>query len=165
MGDTKTQFMTDWRANEITNEWHTGPVFRRRALVTFGNSDPDHDANDVIEVMPLPTNAMIDKIIFRIPALTSGAADLGLYRYDAYGNRSVVDADLFASAQALGSALVDLNVLYESTVFPITSHAIPLWDAVSGITEDPGGDYVLAFTITTALGGAGTGLVMVDYTI
>jgi len=103
----------------------------------------------------IPSNARVSNILLSCDgAGTNTAMDIGLYKSTLNGG-AVVDADLFASAQALGTALVKSSVLHESTVFGIEDSEKPLWEAL-GLTADPLIDYDVVGTITTAADSADT---------
>lgn len=88
-------------------------------------------------------------------AITSGAADIGLY--DTLDNGgAVVDADFFASAQSIASAITTgTRVQHESGVVNIDDIEKRLWEAL-GLTADPGKFYDICLTLTAATTAAGT---------
>jgi hypothetical protein len=101
----------------------------------------------------------VDELVLMNDALSAGATDIGLYRTAADGG-AVVDADFFASAVPLASAQTPksgLNVTYESdsTAMNIAKCDKRIWEAL-GLTVDPGLEYDVAATLTTAAGAAGT---------
>ena len=67
----------------------------------------------------------------------------------------MVDADHFASAQSIATALKNSDVTHESGVFDIDDVEKPLWEAL-GLTADPQRFYDIAVTLTAAAGSAGT---------
>jgi len=97
----------------------------------------------------IPSNARVSKILLSCDGNnTAGAGDIGLYRTTEDGG-AVVDADLFASAQAIGTALTNSDVTHESAVFGIEDVEKPLWEAL-GLSEDSKTLYDVIMTITTA---------------
>ncbi len=88
-------------------------------------------------------------------AITSGAADIGLY--DTYDNgAAVVDADFFASAQSIASAITTgTEVQHESAVVGVEDIEKRIWEAL-GLTADPGKFYDICLTLTAATTAAGT---------
>jgi len=103
----------------------------------------------------IPSNARVSQVLLSCDGgNTTGIADIGLYDTTENG-AAVVDADLFASAQALTSALVNSDVTHESAVFGIEDVEKPLWEAL-GLTEDPKKDYDVALTLTAASDAADT---------
>ena len=87
--------------------------------------------------------------------------DVGVYRTDDDGG-AVVDADHFASATVVTSALVDSNVAHESGVYGIEDKNKPLWEAL-GLSADPQIWYDIVGTVTTDMGGAGTLMLEATY--
>lgn len=92
---------------------------------------------------------------------TNGAGDIGLYKSTDAGG-AVVDADFFASAQAIGTALKNSDVTHESGVYGIEDIEKPLWEAL-GLSEDPNLIYDVVMTITTADDAADTVSLKVQY--
>lgn len=119
------------------------------------------DATDVIRLVRIASSARIYGVKLSCDALTSGAGDIGIYSTTGEGG-AVVDADVFASARGLGSALVKEEVAHESGVFGIEKRGLRLWQ-VLGLTEDPKVDYDVALTVTTNIGGSGDIFLDVEY--
>lgn len=115
----------------------------------------DEDAADILTFCVIPSNAVVRQVLLSCDAVTSaGAMDIGLYQTADNGG-AVVDADFFASAQVVTSALSNSDVTHESGQYPIDDKNKPLWEAL-GLSADPQIDYVIAGTVTTDMGGAGT---------
>lgn len=120
------------------------------------------DAADILTFCQIKSNATVKQVLLSCDAVAvGGAMDIGLYQTADNGG-AVVDADFFASAQVVTTALVDSNVAHESGVYGIEDKNKPIWEAL-GLSEDPQIDYVVAGTITTDMGGAGTLCVEVTY--
>jgi hypothetical protein len=86
-------------------------------------------------------------------AITTCAADLGLYRSAADGG-AVVSQSLFASAQSLASAVTaGTNIRFEQD--DIANIEKRVWELL-GLTADPNLEYDVAFTLTAAAGAGGT---------
>lgn len=96
----------------------------------------------------------VSDVILDCDAITTCAGDVGLYRTAADGG-AVVDADFFASAQSLATALNSQNVTNESGVVDIANKPKRLWEMLA-LTADPGVWYDVAVTLTAAAGSAGT---------
>ena len=106
------------------------------------------DAADILSFCIIPSNATVKQVLLSCDAVsTSGAMDIGIYQTDDNGG-AVVDADFFASAQVVTSALSNSDVTHESGVYGIEDKNKPLWEAL-GLSEDSQRDYVVAGTITT----------------
>lgn len=117
----------------------------------------------------VPSNARMSAVLLSCDALTSGAMDVGLSRTTTDGS-AVVDADFFASAVALGSALVHSNVTHEAdaadagTSFGLQDAEKPIWECL-GLASDPGYLYDIVGTITTVPGAPGTVDIVARYAI
>jgi len=99
------------------------------------------------------SSVRISQLLLSCSAITSATADIGVYETAANGG-AAVDADLFASAQAVSSALVNSDVTHEAGTYAITDVEKPLWQAL-GLTKDPGKLYDIAATLTAAATAAG----------
>jgi len=96
-------------------------------------------------------------------AITSAAADVGLYDIAANGG-AVVDADFFASAQSIATAItVGTNILHESGVVDISEVEQAIWQLL-GLTSDPNKEYDVALTLTAAATATGTATLLGRYT-
>lgn len=103
----------------------------------------------------VPSHASMRELVVLCDAITSAAADFGLYRTTQDGG-AVVDADLFASAQSIATAITaGTNVLHESGVLDVSKIEQPLWQ-VLGLASDPGIDYDIVATLTAAATATGT---------
>lgn len=81
---------------------------------------------------------------------TVGAGDIGLY--DKNGG-AVVDADFFASAQALNAALRAVDITRESGVITVANMEKRVWELL-GLTADPHKEYDVTMTLTAATDAA-----------
>ena len=123
-----------------------------------------HDAGDVIALFPIPSNANVNRVLFTSDGgATAGAVDIGLYTLDlADGSSAVVDADLFASAQAVTSAVTDSDVTNESGVIGVFQRVgTPLW-SLAGYSSDPGIDFWVCYTVTTDVDATTQTVVMLE---
>jgi len=116
------------------------------ALVEVASTDA---SDDVIRYFSVPSNARISQILLSCDdSGTAGAMDIGVYQTTENGG-AVVDADLFASAQVLTTALTNSDVTYESGQYNIDESEAPLW-SVLGLSADSNRDYDICGTLTTA---------------
>lgn len=121
-------------------------------------------AGSKYKLCQVPSNARIAQVLLSCDDLgTAGAADIGIYKTTADGG-AVVDADHFAAAQALTSALKNSDVTFSSGVYGIEDVEKPLWEAL-GLTTDPRIDYDIVATVTTATESAGTVSLQVTYVV
>ena len=110
----------------------------------------------------VPSSASMRELVRLCTAITSAAADFGLYRTTADGG-AVVDADLFGSAVSLATAdAVGTNILHESGVLDISKINQPLWQ-VLGLTSDPQLMYDVVATLTAAATASGTLAAVISY--
>lgn len=120
------------------------------------------DTADELRFVRVRSNAVIKQVLLSCDAVAvGGAMDVGVYQTDDNGG-AVVDADHFASAQVVTSALVDSNIAHESAVYGIEDKNKPLWEAL-GLSEDSHLWYDIVGTVTTDMGGAGTVMIEVTY--
>lgn len=110
----------------------------------------------------------ISQIMLSCDAITTCAGDVGVYDVAAVNGGAVVDADFFASAQSLATALVNTDVTHEADAadagsgFGLADVEKPLWQAL-GLSADPNKLYDIAVTLTAAAGSAGTVSMKVRY--
>jgi len=102
------------------------------------------------------SSVRMSQLLLKCDAITSAAADFGIYEIAANGG-AVVDADCFASAQSIASAIVNTatDILHESGVLDISEIEQPLWQ-VLGLTKDPQKQYDVVATLTAAATATGT---------
>lgn len=93
---------------------------------------------------------------------TVGTTDLGVYKSTADGG-AVVNAGLFASAQALTVALEKKELLFESGVITKANSEKALWEHL-GLAADPKLVYDVVATLTAAVDAAHDLLLEIDYT-
>lgn len=106
----------------------------------------------------IPSSARMSALKLSCDNLGStGTADIGLYQTTENGG-AVVDADFFASAQALTSALSNSDVLGEAAganaSLDVSEREQPIWEA-AGLTADPFIDYDIVLTVAEAVELAG----------
>lgn len=116
----------------------------------------------VFRLARVPSNARISRVLLSCDAITTCAGDVGIYDVAAVNSGAVIDADFFASAQSLATALANTDVTHESGVFGVEDIEQPLWQAL-GLSADPGKQYDIAVTLTAAAGSAGTVSLKVAY--
>ena len=113
------------------------------------------------------SNDRVSRVMLSCDAISSCAGDVGIYDIAASGG-AVVDADFFASAQSLASALVNADVTHEADAadagagFGHADVEKPLWQAL-GLAADPYKLYDIAVTLTAADASNGTIAMKVQY--
>lgn len=110
----------------------------------------------------VPSHARVSAVLLSCDGNnTTGAGNIGLYRTTDDGG-AVVDADLFASAQVITSALTNSDVTHESGQYGIEDIEKPLWEAL-GLSEDPNLMYDVVMTLTAADDAADTVSLKIQY--
>lgn len=133
-------------------------VYGDRGVVAAVSGD---SIGSTYRFMRVPSSAGMRSLQLHCTAITTCAADVGIYETAANGG-AVVDADLFASAQSLATALAGTDVMRESGVITVANMEKMLWELL-GLTEDPKKDYDIVATLTAAAGSAGTVAILAEY--
>lgn len=112
----------------------------------------------IYRMISVPTNARISSLKLSVTAVTTCAADIGVYRVTSADGTAgaAVDVDFFASAQSLATLLINSDLINESTTNTPLKQNQPLWQALGVDATDPGGYYDICVTLTAAAGSAGT---------
>jgi len=165
--NTKSTAITNADTGVLTNATAAGGILRSAVgTVEVANGD---SIGSTFRLARVPSNARVSRIFHNCDAITSAAADIGLYRTAADGG-AVVDADFFASAASIASALVNnTDVTHEAAgsgnqFGEIANVEKPLWQAL-GLSADPGVMYDVVWTLTAAATAAGTLSGEVQYVI
>jgi len=125
--------------------------------VTNGNA-----IGSTFRMARLRSNWRISMVRLFCDAITSAAADIGLYQTAANGG-AVVDVDAYASAQSLATAsLVGIETMFEAR--NIDKVANRVWQD-AGLSADSQRDYDLVLTLTAAATATGTVSIIVEYVI
>lgn len=95
---------------------------------------------------------MIVSVTLSAPGGVTGSMDFGLYKTAGDGG-AVVDADFFASAVDLSTAVRNSDITFESGVVTVANMEKRVWEAL-GLSADPRLEYDVAGTLTTAMVGA-----------
>ena len=116
----------------------------------------------------IASNARISRVLVSCDAITTCAADIGIYNVASVSSGAVVDADFFGSAVSLATALSNSDITHEADAadagagFGNQDVEKPLWQAL-GLSADPGRVYDVVVTLTAAAGSAGTVNLKVQY--
>lgn len=111
----------------------------------------------IIRLVEVPSNCIVTDLRLSSGAQTAGAFDVGVYRTTADGG-AVVDQDFFATAVSAAAAVVNVDVLNESTTNTIQKQAQRLWEAL-GMTFDPRSMLDIALTVAGTDVTTGTGAI------
>jgi hypothetical protein len=125
------------------------------------------------QLVRVPSNSKIKKIILESEAQTAGAFDVGVYyATDGEGRQptallaaAAISRALFASAVSCAAAVLPTDITNESGTYTLDKRAQPLWQA-AGLASDPGGFFDIVATVTTTAVTTGTGKfgISVSYT-
>lgn len=109
----------------------------------------------------IPSDAIVHRLLLYCDAITSGAADFGIWQTTFFGGL-VVDADYFASAQSIAAALTaGTDITHEADAtdagvgFGLADVEKFLWQGLQ-LTANPGRDYDVVMQLTAATTAAGT---------
>ncbi|MCG8394199.1 MAG: hypothetical protein MI745_14065 [Pseudomonadales bacterium] len=120
-------------------------------VVTFEVAAAD-DNGSIYRLFRINSSDVIYSLELSNDAITGGSDyDIGLY--DITTDGAVVDKDVFADGISVASAGDKTNVL---TAPDIAELNLPVWDLVSGVTENPQKQYDVAITANTVGSAAGT---------
>jgi hypothetical protein len=156
--NTKSTFITNADATPVVlnQDWIArGMLVEAVATVEVAAGDDD---GSVFRMVRLPAGARVTSVEVACDAITGGISfDVGIYRTAADGG-AVVDADLFASAVDLSSALSYTDVTWEANVANGKANVEKrLWELAPGpLTADPQTMYDIALTGNTVGTAAGT---------
>lgn len=135
----------------------------KKAVDAFEIGDTDN--GDVTIVFKLPIDAIVHQVRFGCDDLTSGTLEIGVYKKNNDGTYTAVDADIFASAVALGSGAVAIaDNTYEAAAGNIDDALKPLWERAGLTTRPAYGELYIALTHTVGTGADGTVYMDVEYT-
>lgn len=141
---------------------------RLRERVGFIEASATDSIGSVYRLMRINSVDRVSRLLLSCDGITTAVGDIGLYDVGAVNAGAVVDADFFASAQSLTTALVNQDVTHEAdaadagTGFGLADLEKPLWQAL-GLAADPGKQYDVAITLTAAATGAGTVSLKLQY--
>lgn len=146
-------FLSTLASNRFTKppvKANPGPMGQARNVGTSFSLGTTHDTGDVILLFAIPTNFVMRTLRLSTDgAATAGAGDFGLYTLnDAGDTETAVDIDLFASAQAITTALERSDIIDEAGNVGIANRFQQIWE-VAGLSADPGGVFWVGMTITT----------------
>jgi hypothetical protein len=140
--------------------------------IAVGTANANIDST--FQMCRVPSNAKVKQITLQSQPQTVGVTDIGLYfATDGQGGKpttllvaNAIDRDFFATAINLQTTVQPTDV----TNNPITTantpdkRNMPLWQAV-GLTSDPGGNFDIVLSLTTAITtGLGNMVMSVSYT-
>jgi len=133
-----------------------GRVKRHVGMAEAANGD---SIGSTYRLARVHTSWSIDRVLLSCDAITTCAADIGVYDVAAVNSGAAIDADFFASAQSLASALANQDVTHEADAADAGA-GYGLQDvektlgAALGLTTDKWVDIVA--TLTAAAASAGT---------
>lgn len=128
---------------------------RVRSAIGVAAVDAAASIGSTYRLCRVSSSDQLANLFLSCTAITSAAADVGLYDIPTVNAGAAVDVDLFASAQSIASALANTDVLRESTTITVANLDKQLWQLL-GLTADPRKQYDIALTLTAAATAAGT---------
>ena len=141
----------------VANDAHNLHGVMRVAQGTIALDTTDSDSGDIVMLAPIPSNASVPSIQVGSDALGGSCAfDIGIYTTAG----AVKDVDAFASAVADGAGMAEVR--YEAA--DITTTGQQMYE-LAGDSEDPGGFYYVAATMTAAGGTAGDMSFIIQYVV
>lgn len=159
---TKSTAVTNADAASQTNNSQKIAGGRLREDVGTLEAVSGDSIGSIYRLARVKSGSRISQVLLSCDAITTCAGDVGIYDIASVNSGAVVDADFFASAQSLATALVNTDVTHESGVFGVEDVEQPLWQAL-GLSADPNKLYDIAVTLTAAAGSAGTVSMKVRY--
>ena len=143
----KTTVLTSRDSGVLANAINTGgDVECAIDQVTVTNGD---SIGSTYRVVRVASNSLVTDASVFCGAVTSGAADIGLYQTAANGG-AVVDADFFVAAQTIATASPGINILGGNTAtYGPANRGKRIWE-VLGLTSDSQRDYDVVLTLTAA---------------
>jgi hypothetical protein len=130
-------------------------------------------ADATYQLVRVPSNCKVKRIVFESQAQGAGKFDLGLYyATDGLGGKpnallaaAAIDQDFFAAVIDCASAVLPTDVTNQSLTYTFAKRDQPLWQAV-GLSADPGGNFDIVATVKTTAVTTGTGVfgIGVSYT-
>lgn len=127
---------------------------RRRSIVATVEVTNGDSIGSTYRLARLPSNARVAGIFMTCDAITSAAADFGLYQTAANGG-AVVDADAYAAAQTIATAITMLPVNLAFKTRDIANCTKLVWEDLA-LSADSQRTYDLAATLTAAATASGT---------
>jgi hypothetical protein len=127
-----------------------GRVRQKRGVAALANGD---SIGSTIRLLRVKSNDTVAQLLLSCTAITTCAGDVGLYKTAKDGG-AVVDADFFASAASLATALSNSDITRESGVVTIPNMEKTIWEQLA-LAADPQIEYDVAITLTAAAGSAG----------
>lgn len=111
----------------------------------------------------VPSNAIMHGLQLYCGAITSAAADIGLYQTTANGS-AVVDADFFVAAKTIATAIViGAEQAWANAITLVKSEKM-IWE-VLGLSADPKIDYDVVMTLTAAATASEKAMLVCQYAI
>lgn len=163
VANTKSTFITNADATPSVLTRPSIAGGKKQCIVGTVEVAAADDDGSVFRFARVPSNAVITSIKVFCDAITSGTSyDCGLYR-TANDGGAVVDADAFASAVSLASAITTgTEIRFEAA--DINTIEKRVWE-MAGATADTLYDYDICLTANTVGSAAGTISLAVEYVI
>ena len=156
----KSTAITNRDSNLLTDSALAGAFLKE--IIGLGSLLTTDSVGSTYKIGEIPSNARLSQLLLSCTAAgATGTIDIGLYRTTKDGG-AAVDADLFASAAAITSALNDSNVARESGTLSVANSEKTIWQLL-GLSEDPNLVYDLVATLTQVVESNATIAVKAHY--
>lgn len=155
VANTKSTAITNDDASpKVLNQPYIDSAVIKEKVGTVETAAADDDGS-VYRLVRVRSSCRITSLLVANDAITAGTAfEMGVYQ-TALNGGAVVDADIFASAVDLSSALGWTEYINEATATDKDKVEKRLWELL-GLTVDPQRDYDICLTGTTVGSAAGT---------
>lgn len=127
---------------------------RRRSKVATVEVANGDSIGSRYKLFSVPSNARVMAINVYCDAITSAAADFGIYQ-TAENGAAVVNANAYGAAQSIATALTMLPVNVAFKTRDIANIAKRVWQD-AGLSDDSQREYYIEATLTAAATAAGT---------
>lgn len=156
--------MTQYKGTHITSFDSKPPTivdskFHGGQLLRFADTHEiaDTENADSVIMIALPVDMVIDDIQFAADNLTSGNADVGLWKKNADGTYTAVDDDCFASQISFGSgAIARASILHEAAAANIDKVNKKVWEWANLSARPAYDNLYVGLLNDTGTGAAGT---------
>jgi len=140
----------------------SGNIRESQGLAAVTNGD---SIASIYRLFKIKSSDRVSNLLLYCTAITSAAADFGLYNIGTSAAAgTVVDVDFFASAVSVATALSGTNITFESGAAGglITNGEKRVWESL-GLTADPNLEYEVCATLTAAATANGTIVLRCQY--
>jgi hypothetical protein len=155
--NTLSTEMTNIAAGTPNQSYFSGGFLQTKVAVV--ELAADNTAESLLSLFRVPSNARIECVAYACDAVTTGTMDVGVYASGATSTSEAVDADEFASAVSIATAVAfggsGSDITNEAAATDIAKTEMKLWERL-GLSVDPQIEYDICATLKTFGTTAGT---------